>query len=329
MIFKFLTISISISISSFCLAQESFFNDYYQIKNDFSIDVNSKKADSSFHILMDNNNLTYEQISDVYELLMKYENIDHIFYLSKLLIVGKKPLLTKKDYIRGNKFISIKDFRKLKKQYKKIKEPISLKTKRMKLKIKVLVLRDQIIRIFFKKRINDIDKKNSCYVKLFLQENECLKELDYLTLSLLNILLLHGGWDNYKNEINQIHELVKNRIISENGLVEIIERCSLYEGMTFKVYNDSILCLKDLSSFICNNEGLYFSNIGNRNYRLGNKFVFVPLNPNLSEKEINDLRIYLCIPPLKKRENKVTKNGVEIIFPNTDEWCDLTNSIGK
>ena len=317
-------ITLFMLLTNCCFAQESYWGKYYNILST-ELDIsNIHQVDSSFQVLF-RDRVTYNQVLSAYNKIKHHEEINHEYYIKKLLLIGRTPRITKKDCLHNSAFNG--SFKDIKKEYKKERQRMSRQARVTRRKIRGMMTRDIIARRLLKKRMGSVDKKNSTKVDSIIKDIATLKELDQLSLNLLSILIYHGGWKHFNKSIDYIQELTVKRILPNDGLVEIIERESMYEGTMFKVKDGNLRYYSNLSSPICEENSLFYSITGLRQYLFGDKFVYVPINPSLTIEEVDDLREYLCLPPLSNRTNFVTPKNHKVIYAKSaDEWCEFINN---
>ena len=176
-----------------------------------------------------------------------------------------------------------------------------------------MLLKDQFYRKFHKKNIHKIDSINSIYVKKLLNDSSMLN-LNYFSEQFLNLILLHGGYKFYRNEIQLIHQFIIERKLENYGLIELIERASIYEGVTFQIIENKLISTENSSVKLCNN--MYTTCLGTWAFNIRGNMVYVPLNPNFSIKQIDQLRNYVCIDKLIFEVNNKNR------YSSVIEWCE-------
>lgn len=273
------------------------------------------------------------EIDSIFLNLFRYkknqiEDIDYVIFLldKRNLKINSEyfqiQVLESKNYLEY-KLQTNKTYRLSKKSYRKIKKNQSQiqYQKSKKLELAKMLKKDQKARRKKNiKKIHEIDSINSIKVKLILKDSSYIKQISFIDRSILEILILHGGWDYYSNEIDLIHNYIENRYLNHGFFADIFERKSIGNGYLFKIENGMLNLCTNCTEKLCNKNEMYPSNTGNRQYFINGFHVFVPFNSNLSIDELNEFRRYCFLP---KYVNK-SKNS-KILFPTKNEWCLMNN----
>lgn len=281
-----------------------------------STTIDIPKADSIFQALFLNGKNQIEDIDQVIGRLKKLNFPVHENYYTAQIKESKNYLNYK---LQTNDSYRIKRS-KYRKLNKTIERPKDIRRKKT-FKLLRMLHKDQHSRK--KKSIErrqEVDSLNAIEIKKMLYDTAYIKELDYLNRSFIEIIIMHGGWDNYEKEIDLIHYYVEQRYLNRSFFADIFERKALGNGTLFKITEGKLEACNECSEKLCAKSPMYPSNTGNRQYYINGQHVFVPVNPKLTIDELNLFRRYCFLP--KFNTKTVNKN---IIFPTIAEWCLLNN----
>ena len=174
-----------------------------------------------------------------------------------------------------------------------------------------------------KQNIYLVDSLNAIKVKTMLADTNLIRDLTYLNKQLLELLILHGGIKCYKQELDLMRYYVgEKRYLSRELLPTIIERDAVWDGVTFKVINNELVQVDTKNQKICafdDGYNFFYSNLGEMKWYRNKKQVYVPINPNLSLEEINQVRRYCFLPDYSQSSNDF------YVYPTAIEWCEIVN----
>jgi hypothetical protein len=168
-----------------------------------------------------------------------------------------------------------------------------------------LLWRDQLSR---SRNLQFLTRQNSDSInairlsKLLVKKPELFDrtKTGFITTSILSVLLTHQGrWENASTIFYAIREKVKEGKISPDVLTAMIHRASAFEGTLF-FWNkeaDSLEVELEGNKQICKESQIHYSIIHGKELRSFEKncIKLMPLNPEYTVHQINDLREYLFL----------------------------------
>lgn len=292
------------------------FNYAYEILTTNKNNREISEADSIFEYLFnESENHHLEEVIKVVNQRSRQNNEHGLFYINTLVKVAKKykyykretnmPLLTRHEFNLIKKELDVKD-----------------RQKKRTLHLVKMILTDRKAR---KKRqnINLADSLNAVKVKEILADTSLIRDLTYTNKAMLELLITHGGIKYYKQDLDLIRYYVgEKRYLSRTLLHTLIERDAVFGGKIYKIINDELIPIDNENQKICAYDDTYnffYSNIGEMRFYRNQKQVFVPINPNLSLEEINQIRSYCFLPDYSQKTNEL------YVYPNATEWCEIVN----
>jgi|SRR5690554_199775 len=299
------------------LGQETnYYNDFNKAYEIITTNINNKEvevADSIFKILFDNN--VNHHLSDIINVINhrgRNKGGLQSFYINTLVKTAKKY----KNYKRESNYLHL-----TKHEFNLIKRKLDVSNnyKRKTLSLLRMIVREQRAR---KKKQNIVlaDSLNAIEVKKMLSDTNLIRNLTYMDKQFLELLIMHGGIRLYEQDLELIRYYIGNkRYLSRDLMSKLIERDAVFGGITYKVLNNK-LKPNDKNQMICpfeNNFNLFYSNIGETPYNINNKLVYVPMDPDLSLEEINQVRSYCYLPKF------IPKSNEHYVFPSAEEWCEI------
>ena len=190
--------------------------------------------------------------------------------------------------------------------------------------IRRLIFHDQFARIFRKQNIQEVDSINYYKLKQILQQDRGAfnrEKIGMVYADFLEILILHQGWHFWKNDFNNLRQLIISGYIHRDVLYQIIERESVWGGKQFTLLKDSLIELKtkENETTLCN--GYYYSCLGGRAFYSAklHKQIVVPVFPMNTEIDLNQLRSFVFQPSYEQL--KIQSPYLE--FLNKDEFCNI------
>jgi hypothetical protein len=293
------------------------FNYAYEILTTNKKNRNIEEADSIFeHLFNESDDHHISDIIDVLNRRSRLGSIQNSFYTNTLVKVAKRyniyKMETNSPLITRREFNSIKRNLGIKSNYK-----------RKTLSLTRMLLKEQKERR--KNRDIDLaDSINAIKVKKMLADTSLIKNLTYLNKIILELLIFHGGMRNYKQELDLLRYYIgEKRYLSRDLLSTIIERQAVLGGITYKILNNELIpnTKNDLICEINDGFNLFYSNIGKFRYNLNNNQVYVPIDPNLTIEEINQVRKYCFLPDYSQNPHEM------FIYPSAVEWCEIVKYI--
>jgi hypothetical protein len=192
------------------------------------------------------------------------------------------------------------------------------KTRRL---IKQLFIKDQFARIFNSKKIDSVDSINATILTSAFQKNKHIfkrSTLGYTYSGLLGLLIFHQGWSNYHQDLGMLISLTESGDLHRNDLIYLFQRDNLIAGDRFEVNEKHQLIKSDKKAVQLCNTNFFASCIGAQLKKINGRIVYTPLDPDISEVEINKLRKALFLPPLYFYDHVERKYRVSI-----DEYCRM------
>jgi hypothetical protein len=230
----------------------------------------------------------------------------------------------------GEKYTDIKDLLKRKqiKYDKKLLKKASIVGKqnknsendrKFKRKIRHLLVREQFARIFLSNNIIKADSINALKLKLWLVKDSLAfnrHTLGIIYMELLQVMLFHQGWSYWNNsDFELLLVFVEKGYLNRRVTSEILDRKSI-NGVLFRVINGKILA-KQVSKEVYNLSP--FVSTGNRHFMINGKNVAMPVCSEMSEKELDELRLYL----LYSSYSLFKKAHSNIFFPTQEEFRNM------
>ncbi len=230
----------------------------------------------------------------------------------------------------GEKYTDIKDLLKRKqiKYDKKLLKKASIVGKqnknsendrKFKRKIRHLLVREQFARIFLSNNIIKADSINALKLKLWLVKDSLAfnrHTLGIIYMELLQVMLFHQGWSYWNNsDFELLLVFVEKGYLNRRVTSEILDRKSI-NGVLFRVINGKILA-KQVSKEVYNLSP--FVSTGNRHFMINGKIVAMPVCSEMSEKELDELRLYL----LYSSYSLFKKAHSNIFFPTQEEFRNM------
>ncbi len=299
--------------------EDQYYKDFNYAYEILTTNKNSRtiaEADSIFeHLFNESENHHLEEVIKVVNQRSRQNSEQKSFYINTLVKVSKKykyykretnePLLTKRKFNLIKKELDVNGNHRKKTLY-----------------LVKMILTDQKARKK-KENIYLADSLNAIKITKMLSDTSLIRDLTYSNKQMLELLILHGGIKCYKQELDLIrHYVGEKRYLSRGLLSTLVERAGVFGGETHKIINNELIPIDNKNQKICafdDSYNLSYSNIGEMRFYRNHKQVFVPINPNLSLEEINQVRRYCFLPDYSQSSNDL------FVYPNAIEWCGIVN----
>jgi hypothetical protein len=289
------------------------FNYAYEILTTNRNNREIEEADSIFKYLFNNSeNHHLQEVINVVNQRSRQEGKQEPFYINTMVQVAEKY----KNYKRETNMLLL-----TRREFNSIKKELNIKSNRRKktLSLFKMLLTEQRAR---RKNRNVFlaDSLNAIKVKKMLSDTNLIRDLTYLNKNLLELLIMHGGISLYRQELDLIRYYIGGkRYLSRELLSTLVERDAAFGGITYKVINNKLIP-NDKNKKICpidDGYNLFYSNIGEFRYNINKKKVYVPIDPDLSLEEINQVRRYCFLPNYSQNSNDL------FMYPSATEWCEI------
>ena len=246
-----------------------------------------------------------------------------------LFVIGyKKTRGFRNDLISTLSFLEKEDRilnsekKRIVKLYRKTKPLIKKNRKGGRLIFK-LILKDQLGRNS-KKYFSDVDSLNNLELKkAVLEDSNFFNHLQYgfITCSMLDILIFHQTYNLWGDYFDLLLDNVKQGKVSRETVLYLLQREVVWNNNLFEINNDSLIFLSNENNFICDSLSVSFSIFGAfKTYDSKTKRqIIIPLHPNYSSEQIDQLRTYLLCSPyiLFQKTNK------HYFYPTKEEYCEI------
>jgi hypothetical protein len=246
-----------------------------------------------------------------------------------LFVIGyKKTRGFRNDLISSLSFLEKKgrilnsEKKRILKLYRKTKPLIKKNRKGGKLIFK-LILKDQLGR-YSKKYFSDIDSLNNIELKkAVLEDSNFFNHLQYgfIINSMLDILIFHQTYNLWGDYFELLLDNVKQGKVSRETVLYLLQREVVWGNNLFEIKNDSLIFISNKNNFTCDSFSVSFSIFGGFNtYDPKTKRqIIIPLHPNYSTEQIDQLRKYLLCSPYSLFQ----KTNKHYFYPTKEEYCEI------